>query len=197
MELYGRYAQNSLAGTWASFRYMPSIFHFPERNGTITKLPPPTTIPMGLSLLSMLLNRGLSFISRRVCFEMYEFGTGTESTSGKSIGMIVLAMILALGLVASTTIILIQSQQITSLETQVDDLQTELDTLQSDYDDLLSDYNSLFSDMQNLEEAFEEPLTNPTTPSINQVRTWLETMILMSANMWLECGTVVTILPCS
>ena len=92
-----------------------------------------------------------------------------------STGMIVIAMILALGLIASTTFAAIQAQQIASLQDQITNLESDLNSLQTQYDDLQDEYEDLFSDYESLKEAFEEPLTNPTIPTIGQVRSWLAT----------------------
>ena len=95
----------------------------------------------------------------------FEFGFNQPEQS-KSVGMIILTMVLALGLVGSTTLLLVQSQQITALEEQVTTLETELSDLQAEFSNLFSDYDTL-------REAFEEPLEDPITPTIDQVRGWL------------------------
>jgi hypothetical protein len=120
---------------------------------------------------------------------VYDFGYRTPSPS-QSKGTIVLVMILALGLVGSTTFIIIQSQQIATLEQEVSNLEQDLMDLQDDYIDLFNDYGAM-------KEAFEEPLTNPVTPTINQVRNWLRTDdtddCVWVENVW-TCGDFAAML---
>ena len=63
----------------------------------------------------------------------------------RALGFLVIA--LSLSLVGTTTIILLQNQQIQSLENQ---------------------------DYEKLKSILEEPLENPATPTYSQVRTWLQ-----------------------
>lgn len=86
-------------------------------------------------------------------------------------GWIIVTLLICL--VATLSIAMIENLQITSLNDELDGLQGEYDGLQQDYDNLLSDYGDLFSDYSTLEATFEEPLTNPVTPTISAVRNWL------------------------
>lgn len=54
-------------------------------------------------------------------------------------------------------------------------LHKEINDLNQDYNDLLDDYNSLFSEYNSILSVLENPLTNPDTPTINQVFNWLAT----------------------
>ncbi|GAG66303.1 unnamed protein product [marine sediment metagenome] len=81
--------------------------------------------------------------------------------------------ILVICLVVTTSIAMIEAQQIAILNNEIDDLQQQYNTLEQDYEDLLSNYNDLFSDYNALETAFEEPLSNPVIPTYFAVMTWL------------------------
>jgi len=46
--------------------------------------------------------------------------------------------------------------------------------LTDNYTDLMNTYNSLFTDYNALQQAFEEPLTNPDIPTFNEFQNWLD-----------------------
>ena len=93
---------------------------------------------------------------------------------------ILIGMLLSLGLVVTSTMIVIQNQQIIHLENKNSNLQSEYaelllenEQLQTNYDQLLSDYNELFSDYEILRNAFENPLYDPDVPTYREVVNWL------------------------
>jgi hypothetical protein len=85
-----------------------------------------------------------------------------------------ITVILLIGLVTTSSIAVIEAQQITRLNNELDDLQGEFDSLQQDYDYLRSAYSDLFSDYTSLEAAFEDPLTDPLIPTYEELEVWLE-----------------------
>ncbi len=96
------------------------------------------------------------------------FDTGYQADRRRNTLHTVIAIVLMIGIVASTSIAVIEYEQIAYL-------QSELDNLQEQYDTLQAQYSSLFADHEALKAAFEDPLSHPTTPTISQVRNWLPT----------------------
>ncbi|MHA2025460.1 MAG: hypothetical protein ACW98U_06120 [Candidatus Thorarchaeota archaeon] len=81
--------------------------------------------------------------------------------------------ILLIGLVAISSIAVLEAQQIEQLNNELETIQQEFENLQQDYDDLRSHYSDLFSDYSALEATLEDPLTNPVTPTLSSVLNWL------------------------
>ena len=81
--------------------------------------------------------------------------------------------ILMICLVVTTSLVVIEAQQITVLNNEIDNLQEQYTLLEQDFEALLSDYNNLFSNYEALEIAFEEPLSNPVIPTYFNLLSWL------------------------
>lgn len=87
------------------------------------------------------------------------------------IGTLVFTGGLALG---SFAMIGITTPQIQEAQNDADYWENRYNNLLGDYNDLVDDYNALFSDYDALQDAFKEPLTNPDTPTYNQLVSWLD-----------------------
>ena len=66
-------------------------------------------------------------------------------------------------------------EQYCSLNTTYSELLEDYLSLELDYQNLSSHYAELFNDYENLRVAFEDSLTDPIVPTIDQVMDWLET----------------------
>ncbi len=86
---------------------------------------------------------------------------------------LILVTILSLGLVFSTTFVVIQFQHITYLETRNSELETRLIDVESAYENLSERYSVLFSDYETIRFALEDPIETPTIPTYEEVLAWL------------------------
>lgn len=56
---------------------------------------------------------------------------------------------------------------------EYNDLQDDYNDLLDDYNTLVSDFNDLFGQYQSILSVLEDPLTNPTLPTVSEIQTWL------------------------
>ena len=78
-------------------------------------------------------------------------------------------------------IFFIASSDLSTVQNRYNTLEEEYNDLEEDYTDLLynytklsSNYSTVFGDYQSILSILEDPLTNPTVPTISQIQSWLD-----------------------